>query len=245
MKIEEFDRRFCIILLVFMFLASLIIGVGFLKLPKNNEDGTIMAMGTPSEEIQTLTPDKQAYDPVERAKEQMELERMIQENGCIVVIPETADTDEPSYLYAENRDGYGVRRRYYQLSLNNEQQDKVFDLCDQYDVPTELVFGIIQADATRIAEYGSGHAVMCLNQDSSSWYINTYKLTDINEFDQNITCGIIMLSEYYHRYPDVHKITMCYELGETNAVELWNSGITETEYSKEVALNINTLRLRE
>ncbi len=243
MKIEEFDRRFCIILLIFMFLASLIIGVGLLASPESKEDGAIMTMGTPGEEIQTLTPDRQAYDPVEHAQEQLELERMVKENGCIVVIPETADTG--SQKKTESADTGTLLRRYYQLSLNDGQQDKVFALCDQYDVPAELVFGIIQADSTRVGEYGSGHAVMYLNQDSSSWYMQVYNLPDITGFDQNITCGIIMLSEYYHRYPDVHKIAMCYEMGETNAIELWSSGIYETEYSKEVALNINTLLLRE
>ncbi len=237
--IEEFDRRFCIIILGFMFLASFIIGVGLLNHSDQDTDEAVMAMSD-SYEIQTLIPEKEAYDPIEHAKEQLELDRLAKENGCVVVIPEAAESENTSSADVN----HGVLRRYYQVNLNNDQQDVVFALCEHYDLPCELALGVIEADRSR-SEAAAGHAVMCLNTTSAGWYAEAYELTDMSDFSQNLTCGIIMLSEYYHRYPDVHKIAMCYEMGESAAIELWNSGITETEYSRSVALSINTLKLRE
>jgi len=242
--IKEFERSFCVMLIILLFASTLILYLGFaaLSVPDNNE--SVPASAKASCDSSTLTLDNigaQAYDPVKNAERQNEIERIARENGCIVVLSQ--DTGDQTADCASVKSD--LRSRYYSLPLNDGQQDAVFALCEQYDVPAELVLGIYLADAERYDGEDTGHRVMYPNPESAEWYLSEYGISDTDRFEGNMALAVIMIAEYYHRYPDVHMIAVCYELGEKQAIELKASGISETDYSRLVALKINTLQIRD
>lgn len=241
--VKDFERNFCVILTVLLFTAALIIYIGFSALSlRDAESEEVMAdIDISADTLSFDNINVRPYDPVKNAARQSEIDRMVRENGCIVVLSQDGESRAENRTESESE----LRRRYYTLSLNNAQQDTVFELCEQYDLPCELVFGIFLADSERCSGESSGHRVMLPNSESAAWYASEYQITDVDCFEGNMTLAVIMLAEYYHRYPDVHMIAMCYELGERQALELKSSGITETEYSSAVALKVNTLMPRE
>lgn len=254
MKIDELNKGVYILLLLFMLAGSVIIGAGFSVTNDSADTSEAIAAASEFDDAVTLCleaveeTEGEVYDPLEQVREKLDLEIQVEEKGCIVVLTEAKSdisTDDEGDFSTEGSD---IRKRYYQLSLSDEQQDKVFELCKEYDLPAELVFGVITADSSlgnSDAREEWIHGVMLPNRQSAEWYMQQNGISDMNDFEQNVLCGIIMLSEYYHRYPNIHKIAMCYELGESAAIELWSSNIIETEYSSLVAKSVNTLILRD
>lgn len=240
--IKEFERSFCVTLIFLLMAATLIIYTGFRTTSSENDTDSVAAMkGMDSSQTMILdNVEDRIYDPADNAAKQKEFERMARENGCIVVLSQDTDTPESESVVQGVSD---ILRNYYSLPINDAQQDRIFALCEQYDLPCELVFGVILADSERGDH--PGHALTYPNPEIAQWYADEYGISDIDGFEGNITLTVVMLAEYYHRYPDVHTIAMCYELGEKQAIEKRSTGITETEYSRLVALRINTLQLRE
>ena len=242
--IKDFERSFCVILIILLFASTLIISLGFFALSGTSGRESVAVMADADGSLDTLTLDNitvHPYDPVSNAVRQSEIERMVRENGCIVVLSQEDGPRGENRAQSESN----LRHHYYNLTLNDDQQDFIFLLCEHYDVPAELVFRIFLADSERYSGESTGHKVMFPNFESAKWYLSEYNISDPDCFEGNMTLAVVMLSEYYHRYPDVHMIAMCYELGEKQALELKSSGVAETEFSSSVALKINTLLPRD
>ena len=160
--------------------------------------------------------------------------------GCTVVTEGAVDA-----AASVDADAVGSRT-YYDVNLTNAQQDAVYRYCEEFDVPPTLAFGVISADmlTSRAGDGAHAHAVMNLNPDTSAWYAEHLGLTQPLSPEDGLRCGIFMLSEYYHKYGEIEKIAMCYELGESAAVDQWTRGVVSTEYSALVASRTVTLRER-
>ena len=155
-----------------------------------------------------------------------------------------ADADGSGELSADlPKDG---NRRYYILPLSDSQQDGVYALCEKYDVPPELVFGIISADAETSTPYSgaSPRAAMSLTDGDAEWSASQLGITGQPTYEENLECGIFILQEYCHKDYDVNMIAMCYELGEQCAAELRAEGVQSTVYSRLVVRGVETLTQR-
>ncbi|MBR5514853.1 MAG: transglycosylase SLT domain-containing protein [Clostridia bacterium] len=135
--------------------------------------------------------------------------------------------------------------QYYDISLSSEKQEYVFALCDKYSVPRELVLAVMCAESNyennRISDNGDW-GIMQINTVNHEWLKAELGVTDFLDFYDNVHCGVYMLSAYYHKYADVNKITMCYRYGESGAKEMWEMGVYETEYTKQIIRNIAALK---
>ena len=162
---------------------------------------------------------------------------VFENDGCTVIASDGAATDDTVNLSDDDK-------VHYILPLSSEQQDAVYKLCDKYDVPSDLAFGIISADAMTERTDENKHLIMDINPANAEWCSNQLGISVDETYDANLECGIMILSEYYHKYSSVSKIAMCYELGEKEASEMWADGVTETEYSRIAAREIITLTPR-
>lgn len=139
----------------------------------------------------------------------------------------------------------GEAHRYYVLPLSDGMQDTVYRLCDEYDVPPELVFGIISANAVTSTPYdGSEGGGMGPPSDSAEWCAAQLGIEGRPDYEQSLECGIFMLREYCHKYDDVNAVVMCYELGENEALARIENGQTSTPYSRLVKREASTLTER-
>lgn len=138
-------------------------------------------------------------------------------------------------------------RKYYDVKLSIAEQNTVFDYCEMYDVPAELVFGIMSVESEFVSSSLSStldYGIMQINSSNHKWLSEELGVTDFFDYEQNVLCGVYMLSEYYHKYADVEKIAMCYHYGESGAVDLWEKGITSSDYTSAVVQAIAQLKVR-
>ena len=155
-----------------------------------------------------------------------------------------AATDENAERQAEAAKT-SAERVYYVLPLSDGMQDEVYALCEVYDVPPELVFGIISADLMYGAPSGgNGGAAMDIPEYALSWCSGQLGIDGPLTFRENLECGVLLLSEYCHKYDDVNTVAMCYELSEEGAIREMESGRTSTAYSRLVAREASTLTRR-
>lgn len=139
-------------------------------------------------------------------------------------------------------------RKYYDVELSVSQQNTVFDYCEVYDVPAELIFGIMSVESSYTASAVSSthdYGIMQINSSNHRWLQEELGITDFMDFEQNVLCGVYMLSEYYHKYADIEKIAMCYHYGENGAISLWEQGVTATDYTSAVVQAIACLKETE
>lgn len=143
---------------------------------------------------------------------------------------------------------YTVSPYYYEIDLDNIRQDYVFKLCSEYDVPCELVFAVMGVESSyiesRISNNGD-YGIMQINSINHSWLREKLGVEDFLDFEDNVLCGVYMLADYYHRYVDFNKIAMCYRYGENAAIQMWENGITETDYTRQIVRAMAMMEYRK
>ena len=164
--------------------------------------------------------------------------RMDEQPTPIEPIPEPSETDACDYTGSDS---------YYDIPLIDQRQEYIFALCDEYDVPCELVLAIMGAESSyrdgQISPDGD-YGIMQINEINHPYLAEKLGVTDFLDFEQNVLCGVYMLSDYYHRYTDFNKIAMCYRYGENGAKEMWDKEIYETDYTRQIVRAIATLAYR-
>lgn len=209
-----YNISLCCILVIF-FVASYFLG-SLIHISDND-------IALPEEREITFTVSKNSMD-----KQPEHLER----------VPEPKETEVCSYT---------VSAYYYDIPLSDEKQDYVFDMCEKYDVPCELVLAVMGAESTytegQISHNGD-YGIMQINKINHPWLAEELGITDFMDYEQNVLCGVYMLSHYYHLYTDFNKIAMCYRYGENGAKEMWQNGIYETDYTRQIVRSIAMLNYR-
>lgn len=143
---------------------------------------------------------------------------------------------------------YTVSEYYYDIELEDSKQDYVFKLCSEYDLPCELVFAVMGVESSymdsRISSNGD-YGIMQINSINHAWLSEKLGVDDFLDYEQNVLCGVYMLADYYHRYVDFNKIAMCYRYGENAAKEMWERGITETDYTRQIVRRMALMEYRK
>lgn len=127
---------------------------------------------------------------------------------------------------------------YYDVPLDFEVQDYLFEQCEKYDVPVELVLAVInkesnfKADAiSRTSDYG----LMQINKVNHKWLRKQLGVTDFLDAKQNILCGVYILSGHLKSVDgDIHKALMQYQFGIAGAKRLWKKNIFTSKHSRSV-----------
>lgn len=126
---------------------------------------------------------------------------------------------------------------YYDVPLSQELQEYIFMLCDENDIPVALILGMIDTESSfrpNIISDTDDYGLMQINTINHEWLSEEYGITDFLDPFQNVFCGITIIAGHYHKYQDVDKALMAYNLGATGASRLWNKGIYSTQYTEKV-----------
>lgn len=166
--------------------------------------------------------------------------------------------DKPvSYTISENRAPIATtivveepepERQYYDIPLSTDLQDYIFEITEEYNVPAEVVIAIIQQESSyRPAVEGQAGEIgyMQIHPINFERLSETLHITDFTDPEQNILCGVFLLSELFEKYDTTTEVLMCYNCGERGAKRLWDKGITETTYSKKITTIISGLKVKE
>ncbi len=138
---------------------------------------------------------------------------------------------------AEQKEGQGDKSILYDIDLSPKKQKYVAELCKKYAIPCEVVYGVMYCESSydRQAVSQTGDwGIMQINEVNHGWLTEKLGVSDFLDFEDNVLCGVYMLSSYYQKYGDLHLALMCYHFGETGAARIWEKGIYESDYSRAV-----------
>ena len=123
----------------------------------------------------------------------------------------------------------------YQSNLPVEYQDYLWELCKQYDVTEhyELFIAQMYRETTfrpSLISDTNDYGIMQINICNHDWLREKLGITDFLDPYQNMKCGIHIMSGYLHKYDDVQKALVCYNMGESKV----KKGIYSSRYSREI-----------
>lgn len=126
------------------------------------------------------------------------------------------------------------------VNMSEDLQEFVYCLSYGYSIDFPFVMGLIQkesefqADAVSVTgDYG----LMQINTINHEWLTENFGFNNYLDPYQNTRAGIYILRKLFEKYEDPEKVLMAYNLGETGAKRLWEKGIYETDYTKDVLKN--------
>lgn len=203
-------------------IAVLLIGI---TVNTEDSDAATEKVISVSEKRPANTPTYLVYTPVEVEK------------------PVTTVITEPAEI-TEVEKAEQVESTYYDVPLSEDIQDYIFELSEEYGVPSEVIIGVIRVESNYKADAVGGVGelgYMQIHPMNFEYLSEELGVTDFTDPYQSILCGTYKLSKLYKKYDTLTEILMCYNCGETGAKRLWDDGVTETEYTKKVISVVNEL----
>ena len=136
--------------------------------------------------------------------------------------------------------------KYYDVPLSTELQDYISSVCSTYNVPCELIYGIIEVESNFRADTVSDtndYGLMQINKCNHEWLSATLGVSNFLDPKENILCGIYIISEHLEKTDgNVELALMRYNCGANGAKRLWEQGIYSTSYTKKVVAAYETYR---
>ena len=127
---------------------------------------------------------------------------------------------------------------YFDIPLDEEMQDYIRSLSVEYEVPMELIIGMIDVESsfrTDVVSETFDYGLMQINSINHEWLSDELGITDILDPKQNVLCGIYIISGHLKATNgDVTKALMRYNNGPTGARRLWEQGIYSTSYTDKI-----------
>ena len=130
----------------------------------------------------------------------------------------------------------------YRADCPVEYQDYLWELCKQYDVTEhyELFIAQMYRETSFRPNLISGtndYGLMQINACNHDWLRKELGITDFLDPYQNMKCGVHIMSGYLHKYGDVQKALVCYNMGESKV----KNGIYSSKYSRSIVAYVNNL----
>ena len=125
----------------------------------------------------------------------------------------------------------------YDVPLEYELQLYIYTLCNEFQVPLELVYAIIMVESDfqpALISKTNDYGLMQINKCNHEWLHDKYNITDFLDPYQNVLCGISILATYYHKYEDLNRALMAYNMGAYGAKQAWDKGISSTRYTDKI-----------
>ncbi len=125
----------------------------------------------------------------------------------------------------------------YNIPLDDALQRHTYNLCVDYEVEEyyPLVFAVMWRESvfvpTTISKTND-YGLMQINKGNHKWLSKKLGITDFLDEEQNIHAGVFMLSLYLHKYEDIDKALMAYNMGENGAKKRWDAGTYTTNYTR-------------
>lgn len=131
----------------------------------------------------------------------------------------------------------GAKRYFDSTGLSHDLQDYIYTLCQQNNVPYELIFGLMKVESgfnPNAVSSTNDYGLCQINEINFGWLSEQYGVTDFLDPYQNVLCGISILGSNIKNYGTYEKALMAYNMGGGGASSYWDQGIFSTEYSRKV-----------
>lgn len=123
------------------------------------------------------------------------------------------------------------------VPMDARLQEYVFYLSEAYDIDFTFVMALIQHETN--FEEGAisltdDYGLMQINSINHTYLAEELGITDFLDPYENVKAGMFILRKLFEKYKTPEKVLMAYEMGETGAARLWEQGIFEVNYTKEI-----------
>lgn len=166
----------------------------------------------------------------------------------VKIIPSTSGLIEPEVIKTGEEirlnNLYYIYEKEYdaKFELAIEYQDYLYSLCKQYRI--EQYYELLLAQMYHESHFNcsiisptNDYGLMQINIMNHKWLSEELGCQDfLNPFD-NILAGVFLMQKYLHKYQDIQKSLICYNMGESAVIE----GIYSTEYSRCVLKDMEKL----
>jgi hypothetical protein len=207
--------------------------------PEEEDDDMLDFEGSPWEE-----------DEEEEDTSEPETTRPKETKPPVTSVPETEkpDTeDDPPVTLPPNIVGDpDAEYEFYDVPLPELKQIYVIETAKEFDIPVEWIFGVMYVES-RYQEYaihssGKYIGIMQIAKSNLNMLNKKFGVTDLQDFQQNVTSGAYFLSYFNKKYDgDLDKILMCYHCGEGGAKKRWKNGILQDGYCTKVRKEIDRI----
>lgn len=124
------------------------------------------------------------------------------------------------------------------VNMDRDLQEYVFELSAAYNIDWTLVMAIISHESEFVSTAISAtndYGLMQINVCNHEMLQDRLGITDFLDEEQNIRAGLYVLSYLFKKYDgNTHEVLMAYNMGESGAERLWNSGVHSTSYSRTI-----------
>ena len=121
--------------------------------------------------------------------------------------------------------------------LDAETQEFTYNLCKGYDIDFTFVMAMMQKESSfnpDVISASHDYGLMQINKVNHEWLSKTIGVTDFLDSEQNIKAGMYVLRCLFEKYNEPERVLMAYNMGESGASKLWNSGIKSTNYVNDI-----------
>jgi len=131
------------------------------------------------------------------------------------------------------------------VTFGEDLQEFTYYLSAAYDIDYTLVLAIISKESSFMSDGISStndYGLMQINACNHEWLTEELGITDFIDPYENIKAGLFILRGLFEKYDSTSKVLMAYNMGENGASKLWEQGIFESNYSKDVLQRQETYR---
>ena len=126
----------------------------------------------------------------------------------------------------------------YDVPLSAELQEYIWLLSQEYEVPYELIYALIETESSfrpNVVSSTNDYGLMQINKVNHEWLSNELGISDFLNPEQNILAGCYILSGHLRATEgDIVLALMRYNCGAAGAKRLWSQGIYSTRYTDKV-----------
>ena len=128
-----------------------------------------------------------------------------------------------------------VQKVYRDIPLSHELQDAVNKACEEYKVPPEVLFAVMEVESGYQVDARNGQFIglMQIHTINLPYLQEKIGVDNLSDPVQNIRTGAYLLGGYLQKY-SLSDSLMAYNLGEGGAKKQWAQGIHETAYTRKV-----------
>lgn len=182
---------------------------------------------------------------------------LIPKSGTVDIEPEEASPDVLIYGAPDGKIYEGGFPESYELendfvfttgipvTFGEDLQEFTYYLSAAYDIDYTLVLAIISKESAFMPDGISStndYGLMQINACNHEWLTEELGITDFIDPYENIKAGLFILRGLLEKYDSTSKVLMAYNMGENGASKLWEQGIFESNYSKDVLQRQETYR---
>jgi len=125
------------------------------------------------------------------------------------------------------------------IPLPIDLQQHTWELCQEYDVPFEVVLAVMYQETgyrdLTVMDSNGLYSTGFMMVNAIAWPELEEMEIDVHSEEGGIEAGIIILADYWHRYPPEQALT-AYNCGESRMLR---NGLTSTRYSRKIMEEVN------